>query len=272
MSLHLHQRPDNHSDDGSGDEHQCESNELGTLLWIGDRTAPEFCDAYDFCESHVSQLAYRRSMKEALDRPASSVLTTICCLINDSAETLTSLRQINYVYHASKPVLLTGPLCAGARPSPAEQLNVTLIRWHEWESQLPAYLRRCGWAARQSTISTGIAIVSRSRDSASALLTLAKAAGKVAAWVSPDQLSTLAGIDEIWWDDSATEGQTWLSLFDRLNSQPSSHVWITNFVTPATRQAAISAGIDLVIVKPGDYSLLLNRSQAGDNTLGRRAA
>ncbi|MCS7469032.1 hypothetical protein NZK35_20460 [Stieleria sp. ICT_E10.1] len=244
----------------------------GTLLWIGDRDSNAYCDAYDFCESHVSQLAYRADLKSALLRPASAVRTILCCRDNDSAESIELFRTLCRLHGDAKAVLLLGPLCAGARPSPADLFDVPTIHWHQWESFLPGYLRRCGWANPPSAAPQSIAVVASSYANASALLSIASSGPASAIWCRPDQLATLHRFDEIWWDDSATQGQPWDRLMDRLVDPPREHVWVSGNITPKAKSAAMEAGVDLVIAKPGDFSLLIDRASGASGLTQRRAA
>ncbi|WP_182868038.1 hypothetical protein [Stieleria mannarensis] len=244
----------------------------GTLLWIGDRDADAFSDAYDFCESHVSQLAYRVDLNTALLRPASAVRTILCCRDNDSAESIELFQTLCRLHADAKAFLLLGPLCAGARPAPSDLFDVPTITWHQWESFLPGYLRRCGWANQPSAAPESIAVVASSYANASALLSIASSGRASAVWCRPDQLATLRHFDEVWWDDSATQGESWEDLMNRLADPDCQHVWISGNVTPKTKFAARGAGVDLVIAKPGDFTLLIDRVAGGSGIQQRRAA
>lgn len=252
-------------DHGSG-------TESGTFLWVGDRDSDAFCDAYDFCESHVSQLAYRKDLTAALGRAASAVRTILYCRENDSSESLEQFQRLCRQHADAKAILLLGPLCAGSRPSPGELFVVPTIAWHEWESFLPAYLRRCGWANEPVERASSIAVVASSYANASALLTIASSGKASALWCRPDQLASLRRFDEIWWDDSATEGHSWDELQGHLRHEPRESVWISSNVTPRSKAAAIDAGVSLVIAKPGDFSLLIRRVAGEGGFQQRRAA
>lgn len=244
----------------------------GTLLWVGDRDSSVYYHAYDFCETHVSQLAFRRDLKSAIERPSTSVRTILCCRDNDSAESVELFHELCRLHPDAKPLLLLGPLCAGSRPSPGDLFDVTTINWHDWESFLPAYLRRCGWANQPIGRPQSIAVVASNSANASALLTIASAGKASAIRCRPDQLASLRHFDEIWWDDSATSGHSWADLLGRVQEPARENVWISSDVTPLSRRTAIEAGIDLVIAKPGDYSLLINRVVGSTGLEQRRAA
>ncbi|MEO1614405.1 MAG: hypothetical protein AAFV88_01060 [Planctomycetota bacterium] len=245
---------------------------FGTLLWIGDRDHEAFFDAYDFCDTAVSQLAYRKSMTDAIRRPASSVRTIVLCLEHDTPLHRAAFQSICELHPECKPLLLTGPLCAGSRPSPAEQYGCNAIRWDRWESELPAYLRRCGWANQPQPAAHSILVVASDAENARALLSIASSGKGPAVWCRPEQVGMVQQMDEIWWDDSATKG---VSLGDVLSSWKSSsgrHVWVAGDLSPTTKAAALQAGMEAVIAKPAEYWRLLDRVCERSDTGIRRAA
>lgn len=231
----------------------------GTLMWIGDRDSITFRDAYAFCDRHVSQLAYRENLQSAIERVATSVRTMIYCRDNDSAHSAEHFRQARELYTDAKSILLLGPLCAGARPSASDLFQVPSVIWHQWESVLPAYLRRCGWANRPASPPNSIAVVAASYTKASALLAIASSGGASTIWCRPNQVAVLRQFDEVWWDDSATASEDWSQLLGRHFDDATDHVWISGHLTPNSKQRAIESGMELVITKPGDLSLLINR-------------
>jgi hypothetical protein len=246
--------------------------DYGTLLWVGDRDSEVYRDAYRFCDSHVSQLAHRPDLRTAITRPSSAVRTIVCCRENDSAEALDLFRMICRLHDQANAFLLLGPLCAGSRPSPSETFEVPSIRWHEWESLLPAHLRRCGWANQSVERPQSIAVVASSYANASALLAIAASGQASAVWSRPHQLSSLRCFDEIWWDDSSTSGADWAELLNRQCLMHSRHIWVSGDLTPQSKRAAIDAGVGLVIAKPGDFSLLIDRVTNQSLDHERRAA
>ncbi|MEM6469276.1 MAG: hypothetical protein AAF802_06875 [Planctomycetota bacterium] len=243
----------------------------GTLLWIGERDLEAFADAYDFCDAVVSQLAYRESMAEAIRRPASMVRTMLMCLEHDSPLHRAAFTNLCEQYAESKPLLLTGPLCAGARPSVEQQFGCKTIQWNEWRTQLPAYLRRCGWASQPEQRAHSIAIVASNADNARALFALAAVASVPVVWCRPERLGTVTGLAEYWWDDSATDPNTWETSLARVTNPDAKHVWIASGLTPIIRQQASSAGFDAVISKPNEFESLISRVERRDTSI-RRAA
>jgi len=231
----------------------------GTLLWIGDREATVYRDAYTYCDANVSQLAYRRTVGAAIERPATDLTTMILCRDNDSARDVDAFDALCRRHPTADAVLLVGPLCAGSRPAPSSRFGVPAIAWHQWRSKLTVRLDRCGLLRKHQAGPRSVAIIADRYDNASALLTIAESGGATAFWCRPQQLRTLRAIDEFWWDDSATLGKSWNRLLDRPGCRDARHVWISNCLMPQQKRAAVEAGIDEVIAKPGDYSRLLDR-------------
>ncbi|MEM0926201.1 MAG: hypothetical protein AAGJ83_09225 [Planctomycetota bacterium] len=245
---------------------------FGTLLWVGDRDAAEFRDAYDFCEAVVAQLAFRPNMTDAIRRPASAVRTLMLCLEHDTPLHREAFNALCERYPESKPLLLTGPLCAGSRPTPSQLYGCDAIRWDAWESELPAYLRRCGWANQPRPRSSSIGIVASQAENAKALMVLASTGSIPVVWCRPDQLARVQNIEEYWWDDSATEGSSWEELLSRVSDARAAHVWVTGQLTPERRQNALDAGVEAVIAKPHEFPRLLKRLDSASRDPIRRAA
>lgn len=233
--------------------------DYGTLLWIGNRNELAFRDAYQFSESEVSQLAYRADFDDASRRVATDVRMIICCLVNDAGVDLSLFRSIRASYSDADVFLLLGPLCAGARPSAPQRFDADGIAWHEWESRLPQFLRRCGAERSVDPSPRSIAVVSSSYSNASALLSIAASGGATTAWCRPAECGKLGRFDELWCDDSLPSHGNWDECMGRLRRHADRIVWISNFLTPDSKLAATSAGVDLVIARPGDYSRLIDR-------------
>lgn len=244
----------------------------GTLLWIGDRQSLTVRDAYSFCDANVSQLAYREDLESAMQRRATDVGVILLYRMNDSGRDRESFQRLCRQHPQATAALLLGPLCAGSRPSPADRFETPALYWHQWESKLPPLLLRCGLIRCQQPTPRSIAVVAQSYASASALLTIAGRGGIPSLWCRPDQLGALQNVDEIWWDDSATARTHWRCLLAHPNCQHRRHIWITNSVSPEQRQRAFDHGIEQVIVKPGDYTALLDRIPTTLVTQERSAA
>ncbi|MCO8122690.1 hypothetical protein NHH03_13160 [Stieleria sp. TO1_6] len=253
--------------------HHCDGPlDHGTLLWIGDRRSTAFRPVYEFCDSRVAQIAYRPDLSSAVARPAQAVRTILYCRENDSAVDEALFQSLRQLHPDADVNLLTGPLCAGSRPAPGLLLAAPAIDWHQWESQLPQSLRHCGSGKLSPRRVNSVAVVAANYANATALLEIAGSGQATAIWCRPDQLGTLVNVDELWWDDSATDRQHWPNLFRRLGHHVADHVWITNDLSPASRQSALDAGVNSVIKKPGDFTILLDRVAGTSIQSSRRAA
>ncbi|MDM4016169.1 hypothetical protein [Roseiconus lacunae] len=244
---------------------------VGTLLWIGDRSALPFRDAYDFCETSVSQLAYRRTLHDALVRPASDVHGILLCQPNDASDRGVQWEQICEQYPHAVRLLLLGPLVAGSRPSPTETFATEGIWWHGWQNRLPQRLRECGVIDSLSPKPRSLAIVSQDRMMAEALLAIASVGAMPAVICRPDALNSIQGIDEYWWDDSATCGKPLNGVVSSVPAR-TKHLLISHFVTPRLCEQAKTAGFERVIAKPGDYHALLRRVSQSGARVERHAA
>ncbi|KAA5545519.1 hypothetical protein FYK55_07705 [Roseiconus nitratireducens] len=232
---------------------------LGTLLWIGPRKGNRFRPAYDFCDSHAAQLAYRTDLDAAARRPAAGVNSIVLCLEHDSARLRRPFTQLRHKYPRAETALLMGPLCAGQRPHPSEVLGTPGIYWHEWETFLPSLLVRCGLIPRMRRAARGVLIVASRRANASALLAIAGSGTVPAMSCRPEQIRTVRNVQQVWWDDSATSRGGWEDRLRGSGHGDAEHVWIVGGVTPEQRAQALNAGVHQVIAKPGDFSPLLGR-------------
>lgn len=245
---------------------------LGTLVWIGNRESQYFRDAYAFCESHTSQIAYRANLSEAIERPSTGVSTIICCRENDSIVDHAHYLQLCQKHSSAQALLLMGPLCAGQRPHPSERLQTPAIYWHEWETCLPSQLIRCGLERQSVRRSGSVAVIASSYANASALLTVADDSEVTSAWYRPNQLSTVCNVDQYWWDDSATQTGSWTSRLKRCRNHQAEHFWFAGLLTPTEKRRAVEAGVGLVIPKPGDLTPLYERTRLTLAIGTRRAA
>jgi hypothetical protein len=246
--------------------------EHGTLLWIGNRRSPYFTDAYQFCDRRVAQLAFRETLDEAISRPASAVKAILWCRENDSLRHAPLLDVIRNRHRDAEMALLSGPLVAGQRPHPRTRLSVDAIDWCHWNAFLPEFLSRCGGVPTQATRLNLVAVVAEVYQNAACLQDILEAAGIASIWCRRDQLSMVRRVDEIWWDDSSTEGQTWDSLFAKMQGRCEHQLWITSWLTAVTKTVATQAGIQTIVTKPGGYSELIDRIAGATVHVQREAA
>ncbi|OYP34056.1 hypothetical protein [Rhodopirellula sp. MGV] len=243
----------------------------GTLLWIGCRDRVAFRDAFEFCERNVSQIAYRESLEEAIERPASDVRAILSCHSNDSTRGQDSFRRLTQQHPIASIVLLLGPLCAGCRPSPVDAFGGTAVAWHAWKTTLPALLQHCGFLADRTEQPVSLVIVSRDIAMANSLLAIAETGAVAVAACAPESLSRVHHFDEYWWDDSAIDASSFRTITKNV-PRGARHVWVSSFVTPKLHAQAIASGFDQVITKPGDFRRLIQRIAVADQAFERNAA
>jgi len=234
----------------------------GTLLWIGGRDSRYFQQAYGYSESQVAQIAYRSNIAEALSRPATGVKTIACCRDNDSIAEHSDYLDLRQIHSHAEAFLLLGPLCAGQRPHPSEQFSTAAFYWHEWENYLPSQLVRCGLMPVDTLGPTSIAVISSRYDNASSLLAIASVDDTPAIWCSGDRVASLQNIDQYWWDDTATRQGDWPSRLAKCQNPDAEHVWITGLLTHQEKTRAVDAGVGLVVAKPGDLTVLIDRASS----------
>lgn len=217
----------------------------GTLVWIGDRSSPDFREAYSFCEQHASQVAPRASIAEALSRPALG-----CTRVVIARATRHSTCQLEDLFLAcpdSSFLELRGPLCSGEpfqRDGSIAQHDVS-----QWRFVLPASF---GFREPSDDSIRSVAVVADSIDAAGSLLDLAESEGMTAVWVRRADTTIARGFDAVWWDDSVAtpcNSKTWQF---RVASFPTArrNVWIANSPQKDQRAKAQEGGIDVVLAKP----------------------
>lgn len=237
----------------------------GTLLWVGDRDLPEFSDAYRYCESAVSQLAYRRDLGDAMRRPADAVRRIVITSPTRTRLDDPLLRDVCREYPAAEAVRLLGPLALGGKRDGGGSTRSQALPWHQAATFLVDWL---GPAAaddpkrvvgdRSSDRSRCVAIVAAGVIQAEPLLELAASAGAAAVWCRQPDPFRVRNIEIVWWDESAAPAETpagWqrrfddLAGFDRLGAKR--HAWCVASPHLSDCRAARDAGVERIVVKPG---------------------
>ena len=222
----------------------------GTLLWIGDRSLPEFRDAYEVGESLASQVAYRADLLSSLDRPASDV-----GLIVHASNTRDDLdiglwKQMECHYTEASRLRLRGPLNAGLRS--AKELNFEGT--HDWHEASEAVRSR--FAIASDTVSTDppvVAVIAARYSIAEPLLDLAARCGAVSIWRREPGCVDVRGVNVVWWDDSfagPTDKLGWRERMASMGGSTMQHAWLTQRPHWLQTEQAKQAGVDLVLGKP----------------------
>lgn len=250
--------------------HSTEANSIpvGTLLWIGERDGQEYREVFDYCESLAPQLAVRRDVQDCLDRPAQAVAGIVFTRQTRDELCSQALQYIRETYADATMIQLLGSLCAGERPREVEPFGEKTIYWHQWNQYLPDWLSECGIVSNVTPQSTySVAVVASSLASAQPLMDLAASAGAATIWCKRANRELVRNVDAVWWDESAARPTTSGNWRDRIAEMALAdgvsnrlrrcrHVWLASWPRRDQIRAAIDGGVELVISKPFEVSLL----------------
>ena len=236
----------------------------GTLMWVGERSRPEFRGVFATCEAEVAQLALRSDVHDALSRPASDVACIIVTRQTRNSFHLEDLETLALEYPDAMLIQVLGSLCEGERPRAIEPFGDHTVYWHQCNQFLPDWLRECGFVARaNSKPVNSIAIVADTIQIADPLMELAASYGAAAFWCRQPYTLVARNFDAVWWDDSiatpATE-QHWRDRIGAMTSKSSSqvaHAWLVSCPRIECVTAAQQAGVGLVVSKPANIDALL---------------
>lgn len=251
--------------------------EAGTLLWIGERDTADFRAAYEFCEANASQIAFRTSLHEALQRPASAVQQIIVACVDRHPHASDELELVAARHNHARWLALEGPLCSGATrrvlsQSPSEHMPREFCYLHQWRQHLPGWLTGRSHSPNTTTLSLPsntsslptLAIIAASHNEADTLLDLADSCGCSAVWFRSPHASRMRNVDVVWWDDSAapeTTSELWQQRLSPSTSRPfrnsSVHVWLTHSTCWSTIDQAYAGGVASVLTKPFQIHALL---------------
>ena len=240
----------------------------GTLLWIGQRGSAEFRDAFEHCQTSAAQIAIRPDLEDTFLRPAASVKAIVITRQTTQQYRDADLRGLARFYPEATIIQLLGSLCGGERPRSTDVFGKKTVYWHQWNQYLPQWLSACGVkSAVKSQATSSILIVANQHSSAEPLMDLASSAGLPTVWCKRPNVRYARNLSAVWWDDSAarpTTTRNWQHRINQIESlnlqiEPSlrcRHVWLASWPRHQETRAAIDAGIDLVISKPHEISLL----------------
>lgn len=255
---------------------------LGTLMWIGESTSPEFNEAYQHCLTKVAQLALRFNFDDALCRPAAGVG---CILIAQSTRHQLNrrcLEMLREAYPQASFLNLQGTLCEGMRQLPEPTFGPNQHYWHRWNQVLPEWLGSCGVASDNSQPLSrvgvrSVAVLTSTFAAGESLMDLAESAGATAVWCRRPDTHRVRNVDTVWWDDSVagpTSSHGWrerIAAFGGEN-EPRQHAWIVNAPRLEEQREATRGGIDVVVSKPHHINclvaMLTSGTSAADSGLG----
>lgn len=244
---------------------------LGTLIWIGNPSLPEFQDAFQFCVANVAQLAIRKNLDEAIRQPAANVDRIL--LTQTTQQPLDEKRwnRLTELYPEASAIHLVGTLCEGMRMPAGSSRDLKPHPWHRWNQLLPGWLGvtvDSGEAVKPARSS--VAVVTATYAAAEALMDLAESAGATAIWCRGADTHRVRNVDVVWWDDSVakpTSSNQWrerISAFASAGRNPR-HAWIVNSPRLDERREATTGGIDWVVSKPQLIDCLLETLQVRDS-------
>jgi hypothetical protein len=248
--------------------------EPGTLLWIGPSAAAEFVDAFRFCRDHVGQMAVRRSLREAISRPAGYVSRIIIARPTRQLPRKDVFEQFVSRYSSVTTLALCGSLCDGEGRTGTPWPVSTSIRFSRWSSVLPRWLDPCGVRPPVKPAVASLLVISDRFEMAEPFLEAASHCGITANWNRRFIPAVHRSFQTILWDDSAArpaESSTWRQRLGRhdelpetttgraaidaaqvrgLTPQSPRHLWIALQPSIDAITQAIDGGIAEVLTKP----------------------
>ena len=245
-----------------------ETDAPGTLLWIGERSSEEFRDAFEHCQASASQVAVRQNLDDAFLRPAATVKAIVVTRLTTKQHCEGQLRRLADSYPDATFIQILGSLCAGERPSSSKVFGERTIYAHQCNQYLPTWLSECGVKSIvESRAPSSILIVAHQHSNAEPLMDLASSAGIPTLWCKRPSGNLVRNVSAVWWDDSAARPTTTRNWQHRINEIEASnrqiepslrcrHVWLACWPRHQQIRTAIDGGIDLVISKPHEISLL----------------
>ncbi|MGI9470458.1 MAG: hypothetical protein ACR2NZ_02920 [Rubripirellula sp.] len=262
-----------HSSSSVGVSNDMGTDELGTLLWIGDASNHEFSAPRKFCTEQSPQIAIRHSLDDAMQRPAGGVRAILIAESTRRPVTHDVVTQLRLLYPKAAIACLMGAGCEGMH---AKELQPALARTerfycHQWNQFLPSWLAQCGSTTEHhGEECRSVAIVSASMATGETLMELAESVGTTAVWCRDENPCHVRRVDAVWWDDSVARPATaerWRQRIERFASNDFSpqHAWIANLPRPAQRASAEAAGVSLVVSKPYRIDVLVNMLNASTN-------
>jgi hypothetical protein len=262
---------------------------IGTLVWVGDASVPEFESAFRDCVELAAQVALRRDLEELIRRPAHQVCRIVLARATREPVDEQLLSSMASQYRDATLLELVGPSCEGDRYHlPVES---TRVAWHRWNQVFPSWLGGSagyrdsggysdsdGNDACLRQIARSVAVITSCYSAAQTYLDLAESVSVTACWCDGPDSARVRNFDAVWWDDSVVgpaDVATWRQRVARFASTVRlvRHAWITHGGRLDQRRAALDAGIESVISKPYRIEALLEMIEAKPNAeMSKRAA
>ncbi len=237
-----------------------ELRSLTTLLWIGPRSGNEFAQAYRYCETAASQIAWRSDLLQAVERPAMNVGQIVFARLDRSDVCQSDLDHLSTRHPEADWLALEGSSCAGATWRSPSRTTARYTHALNWDQVLPEFLnpQRGLELGLSNHLQRGsLAIIASNYENAAALMDLATETEVTAVWLNSPNSSRVRNVSVVWWDDSVTSDTSRNAWRTRVNcfggtfcGEQVSHVWLTNSKCFADMAAATSQGISLVLSKP----------------------
>ncbi len=236
-----------------------------TLLWVGPRNSVEFQACYEFAESNSLQIAFRHSLRDALDRPASTVDRIIITRNHRGAFDWNQINVLLGRYESAQGMVLLGAACEGVRhterffvaAAAKSEAAVRLSVYNAmlWRQQVPQWMQGVGsHPVRLADHKVTVAVIAATLPIAEPLLDIASACGAAAVWMRQDDALRIRNLDRVIWDDSVAVPATrqgWASRMTAVDTaRIASHAWVANAPREHQVAAAESAGVELVLSKP----------------------
>ncbi len=242
-----------------------------TLMWIGPRDSSEFRECYALAESSSLQIAYRYSIRDALERPASTVDRIVIARRDRGAFDWNQAIQLIRHSVGAEGVILLSSLCEGVRHAERFAIAaavdamstplVPIVNAAAWRDVVPAWLSGAGLSgAGQETppqrpaSKMTVAVLASCLSAAEPLLDLASIDGATAVWLRSAESQRIRNIDRVIWDDSVAPSGTKAEWQIRMASVDTvanaSHAWIATCPRVHQAREAEAAGVELVLSKP----------------------
>lgn len=230
----------------------------GTLLWIGTTSHREIKATFKYCSQTAAQLAVRRSVAEAVRRPAGFVQRILFARPTRHVPKSAIIGRLVAIYPHADSIAICGQLCDGeGRTGTAWPLGDRL-RFSRWSERLPQWLAPCGSAAKIAAAPEKIGnllILADRFETAEPLLVWADAVGLAAAWHRRFVPALHSRYETILWDDSSAPATSATQWKKRLpDSAPhgklKKHLWMALQPSIEEIERATRGGINQVLTKP----------------------